>query len=183
MAVDKPPQRGLAFGVDPAVDAVGDEVIEWRQVETGRGGEIDGVKVHIRDRRLCREPPGVLDMHRHHVDAVKGSARMGGGEDRCGHALAAAEVAPGEAVRARGRIDPANERHMVEPGGSQHRLEIAEIRNVGNVTLEITRHRLSPGMGDPGGAESNSPIADKNVILPALSRSFPEGAPLRRAKW
>ena len=153
MAVDKPPQRGLAFGVDPAVDAVGDEVIEWRQVETDRGGEIDGVKAHIRDRRLGREPPGMLDMHRHHVDAVKCSARMGSGEDRCGHPLAAAEVAPGEAVRARGWIDPANERHMVEPGGSQHRLEVAQIGNVGNVTVEITRHRLSPGMGDPGGAE------------------------------
>ena len=145
MAIDKPAQRGLARRVDPAVDAVRDDVVEGRQVEPGRRGEIDEVEAQIGDPGFGREAAGMVDMRRHQVDAVEGALRMGGGEDVCRHPLAAAEVAPGEAIAAVGRLDPAYECDMIEPRRRQHRLEVAQVGDVGHIAAEIARHRPPSG--------------------------------------
>ena len=65
--------------------------------------------------------------------ALGGYVVCGINTTRRGDALAAAKVAPGKAAGARRRPDAAEQRDEVEPGRRQHRLEPAQIRDVGYV--------------------------------------------------
>ena len=155
---------------------MGDDVIEGRQIEAEGACEIDGVKSRVVDLRIGREPSRVVDVRRDRVDAVKYAERVSCRQNCGGHSLAATEIAPSEPSVPGGWLDPANERYMVKPGGRQHRLEIAQIRDVADIAAEIARHRLPPAVGEPGATGSSSPIAKRNAILPA-NRSFPGARP------
>ena len=82
-------------------------------------------------------------MRRHRVDAVEFAVRMGGGEDRGGYPLTAAEIAPGKTAFARRRRDARDRRREIEPSRRQHRLEAANIGNVGNVPGEFAHAALT----------------------------------------
>src|SRR5262249_13600576 len=145
LSIEELPQRALVCGIHPAVDAVSDDVIERRQIEIGRGHEIDGVKANIRDRRLGCEAPRMVDVRRHRVDGVKGAARMGCSKDVGGDPLAAPQVAPGKAGAPGRRLDPGYQCNMIEPGGGQRRFEVAQVWDVGRVAMKIAGHRRFPG--------------------------------------
>jgi len=67
---------------------------------------------------------------------------MGRREDCGGNALAAAEIAPCQTISPGGRLDPGDERHMIEPSRRQHRFEVPQIRNIGPITVIFSRHCL-----------------------------------------
>ncbi len=131
-----------------------DDVIEARQMPIEGGGKIGSVKLRVGRPGFGRQPGRVIDMHRHRVDAVERAVRMRGGEDRRGHALSAAEIAPGEAAGPRGRPLPAEQGDKIEPSRRQHRLEAGHIGDVGDIAGEVRRHehlrrRIGKGAGRP----------------------------------
>jgi hypothetical protein len=67
---------------------------------------------------------------------------MGGSQDDRCDPLATAEIGPGETAVPGGRLDAADERYMIEPSPRQHRLEVAQIGNVGHVPGDLARHRF-----------------------------------------
>jgi hypothetical protein len=66
-----------------------------------------------------REAGRVLDMHGHRIDAVELARGVSGRQDRGGDSLAAAKIAPGEAVpRAGGRTPPSSATKSSQAGAS-----------------------------------------------------------------
>ena len=104
--------------------------------------------MRVRRPSLFREPGRVIDMHRHRVDAVECAAGMRCAEDRRGHPLPAAEIAPGEAAGPRRGPHPAEKRDKIQPGRREHRLEAGHIGDVGDITGEFRGH-AHPGLGSP----------------------------------
>ena len=118
-----------------------DDIIEGREIKINRGRKIDAMKADIRDSRLGRQVPRIVDVRRHRVDGVKGSSRMGCRKDVGGDPLATAEVAPGKSGLPLGRRRPGHQGHMIEPSRSQRRLEVAQIWDVSRIAVEIEGHR------------------------------------------
>src|SRR5215471_4846796 len=119
------------------------DVVELRQIETDRGGKIDGMKLQVRYGGSGRQPARMIDVGRHRIDTVEFATRMGCGKNRRGDSLAAAEIAPRKTGFSGGGLDPGDQRHMIEPGRCQHWFEIPQIRDVGRIAVNLSDHCLA----------------------------------------
>ena len=147
-AAQGPPDRFA----HPRVNAVRDDVVEAGIVGFNRRIEVQCVETDVRNARVRRETPRKTDVLLHRVDAAKDAGRMCRSQNRGRHAIAAAKVAPCERVFTVRRHKPANQRHVVQPRGGQFANEITDIRDVGDVPVDMPMviQFLSPGLASIG---------------------------------
>lgn len=128
--VDEGPEIGTNLCVHPRIHPMHHDIIKSWQFEIGDRAEINRMKCGVGDFSLSCQAPGVIDVGRHHVDAIKLAGGMHRRQHDCRHALAAAQIAPGKTAL------PCRWRHarengdMVQPSGRQLRYEHAHIRNI-----------------------------------------------------
>jgi hypothetical protein len=79
---------------------------------------------------IALQPPGVVHVDRHCVDAMKRSPGMGCRKNSRGYAGAAAQIAPCEGAIADRRLESGHERDVVEP---RWRCLTNEVPGVSNV--------------------------------------------------
>ena len=121
-----------------------EDIVERRRRPT-RCREIGSLELHIRHRSVARQAMGLGDMLDVHIDAEKLAAGMCRREDGCGNAGATTEIAPGEAAFSIGGRDPAHQRDMVEPGGSEEWLKARDIRDIDNPVGGVAVRRIARG--------------------------------------
>jgi len=103
---------------------------------------------------------------------------MGCREDVGGNPLAAAQVAPGKAGLAGRRLDPGHQRHMIEPSRGKLRFEVAQIRDVGRIAVEVAGHWsiakwmvIRPKGAVARNRPSHPPVVDVTIKLGRIHRN------------